>query len=97
MQQLSHIVADKRVEKDLTQAQLAEVAGVSRHTIVNIESGSIADMRMSTLEKVLNVFGYEVSALPIREPSAPSPNENSQAAERLANRLYRQRGANHAL
>jgi len=47
----------------LTQGELAEKAGVGINTIVRIETGEIAEPRVSTLRKLAEALGVETRDL----------------------------------
>lgn len=48
-------IRDARKDQDLTQEELAELAGVSRPTIARVETGS--NISTGTLEKVAKALG----------------------------------------
>lgn len=53
----------RRKERDITQAQLARYADVS-YTLVNrIENGDM-NVQAGSLNKLLNVFGYQIGPVP---------------------------------
>jgi len=58
-------VRDRRIELNLTQAQLAENAGVGRRFVVSLEAGH----RRAELDKVLSVL----HALDIHATALPGP------------------------
>jgi transcriptional regulator with XRE-family HTH domain len=61
-----------RLEKNLTQAQLAEQAGISKRTVERLESGAVAT-QLSGFIRVCRVLGLvERLDLLVPEP-APSP------------------------
>lgn len=68
MRQFGDTIRELRDLRGYTQAQLAEMSGVSRHTICDIESGT-CDPQASTLMAVLNAMGMELRIGPI--PMAP--------------------------
>jgi transcriptional regulator with XRE-family HTH domain len=75
-----------RKEKKLTQAQLAEKAGISRKTLGQIEAGTVADIGIRKVERVLEVLGLELSVR--RRPlkncrGRTNPNDPSLIARRL--------------
>jgi transcriptional regulator with XRE-family HTH domain len=47
-----------RKENNLTQKDLAKIAGCSANTIANLENGSTS-IRFETLEKIIEILGYE--------------------------------------
>lgn len=57
---LAQQVKVARVERGLTQAELAEAAGVSRQTVSNMETGQRAPQE-SALRKLMDVLGIELS------------------------------------
>ncbi len=65
--------------RDITQAELAEIAGVTRETVNKWESGSISNVRTSNINRLREHFGLSVDDL--RSESAG-----------LASRLKRTRG-----
>jgi len=72
LQELGGRLADARIGRNLTQAALAEQAGVSKRTIERLESGKVAT-QLSTFLRVcrtLDLLGRLDALLPA---SAPSP------------------------
>ncbi len=59
---ITHL-AQARKTQQLTQAELAERAGLSRMTVQRLESGSL-DPRLSTLYAMARVLGLELMAVP---------------------------------
>lgn len=49
-----------RKDKDITQAQLAGIAGISRVTLGKLERGELASVSIKTLDLILNAFSYEI-------------------------------------
>lgn len=56
LQEIAVFVRERRRARRLTQQELAELAGVSRWYISNLEHGGSSG-RISELERVLRVFG----------------------------------------
>ena len=56
-------LAHARKAANLTQAELAERAGLSRMTVQRLESGSL-DPRLSTLQELVRVLNMELHAVP---------------------------------
>ena len=54
-------VSELRLQKNLTQEQLAEKAGVDRKTISRIENGD-QGIRLRTINAVLSALGIELCA-----------------------------------
>lgn len=72
LRELGQRIAALRLARNLTQAALAEEAGVSRRTIIRLESGAVA-AQLSAFLRVCRVLGLlqQLDAL-VPEP-APSP------------------------
>jgi transcriptional regulator with XRE-family HTH domain len=66
------VLAETRKRQGLTQAALAEAAGLSRMTVQRIESGDI-DPRLSTLQEMARVLGLDLMAVPAAQPSVADP------------------------
>ncbi len=49
-----------RKEKNITQAELAKMANISRATLSKLENGRIAEVSIVTLNSILNHLGYEL-------------------------------------
>ncbi len=74
-----------RVEKGMTQRELAESSGTSRVTIARIEAGSAGDVRMGTITSLCDALGLEI----VLEPAG--------AGRALATRLAREQEKNRRL
>lgn len=72
---MADAVYHQRTRLGLSQKELAERAHVSRHTIVNIESGRAAGIRMSTLFKVFDALGLEMRLFP-KQVTPPRADED---------------------
>lgn len=57
-----------RKDKQLTQAQLAEMGGISRKTLGQIENGTVADIGIRKVERVLELLGLELTLRPAGAP-----------------------------
>ena len=60
---LSHFIRQRRKEQGISQTQLAQYAEVSLNLVHRIENGD-CNLQLKPLNKILNVFGYEVGAVP---------------------------------
>ena len=60
---MSTRLKEQRVRANLTQAELAKRAGVSKTTIVGIERGTIRDPRPTTLKQLADALGRPVRTL----------------------------------
>ncbi len=72
IQELGRRLARVRLERDLTQAQLAEEAGVSKRTVERLESGEVAT-QLSSFLRVCRVLGMLESFVAVLPVSTPSP------------------------
>jgi len=62
---VAEMLKTARIEADLSQAELAEKAGVSRVTVVRMETLAKGDMSVSILVRLLEAAGYDLRALKI--------------------------------
>lgn len=62
--ELSDFVKEKRNAARLTQPELAEKAGVGLRFVRDLEQGK-ETMRLDKVNQVLQLFGYQVGAIPI--------------------------------
>ncbi|RQR26566.1 helix-turn-helix domain-containing protein [Burkholderia sp. Bp9143] len=62
--EIGQAVAKRRTELDLTQHQLAKLAGVSPLTLSQLEIGTISDVGIRKLIRLLGVLGIEITAHP---------------------------------
>lgn len=69
-QAIGAVIRQRREELGIDQQRLADLAGLSRHGIVNLESGT-GNPRFSTLETVAACLGLELR-LEVRPPGAPA-------------------------
>jgi transcriptional regulator with XRE-family HTH domain len=49
-----------RKEKHITQAQLSEIAGISRVTLGKLERGEVASVSIKTLDIILSALSFEI-------------------------------------
>ena len=61
-------IRQARKEKKLTQAQLASLAGISRKTLSQIETGTVPDIGIRKVERTLDILGLELSLRPAGAP-----------------------------
>ncbi len=71
-------VQKRRQALGLTQTALARLAGLSRATVNGLERGSLADLSMGRLGRLLDVLGLRLQWEPAR---APSDRALAQAAQ----------------
>ncbi len=58
---LAPLLRNLRKNAGLTQAQVAQAAGLSRQRLVGIESGQAANIELNTLIKLLDALGAQLS------------------------------------
>jgi transcriptional regulator with XRE-family HTH domain len=68
MQDLGIRIRQARKEKGLTQAQLADMAGITRKTLSQIETGTVSDIGIRKVGRTLDVLGLELSVRPAGAP-----------------------------
>lgn len=56
-------IRGKRVSLKMTQEELAEKAGVARQTIINLENGLRADVKVLTLVKIAKALDCKVEEI----------------------------------
>lgn len=64
---LPEILRERRVLLRLTQADLADIAGLSIRTIGDIEKGK-GNPSLTSLEKVASILGMEITAVVRKTP-----------------------------
>lgn len=84
LRELGKIIKSKRSEMGFTQLQLAKLAGLSRTTINQIESGTINDVGFNKLADLLSVLGLSFDACPTGAIKHPL-----QVAARTASTSYK--------
>ena len=93
LSELGGRLARVRLERNLTQAQLAEQAGVSKRTVERMESGDVGT-QLSGFIRVCRMLGViERFDLLVPEP-VPSPMEQLKSAGRRRRRASATKAAN---
>jgi transcriptional regulator with XRE-family HTH domain len=59
--ELATILRQRRIEKNISQQQMAEHIGVSRATINAFENARSADIGLRKVLKIIDYLGYEVA------------------------------------
>jgi HTH-type transcriptional regulator / antitoxin HipB len=80
LRDIGQAVREARRAAGLTQAQLAAASGLSRLTIVQLETGALSDLGVRKLERVLAVLDLELA---LRHAS-PAPTLDELSAARRA-------------
>jgi transcriptional regulator with XRE-family HTH domain len=68
--QLREALRRARRAKALSQAALAASSGTSRVTVARLEGGATQDVRVGTVERLCEVLGLELAALPVGTPAS---------------------------
>lgn len=63
VKKVGYKLKEVREEKRMTQEELAEKSGVSRPTIVALETGKTTDVKMSTLQKLASAMDTTVQEI----------------------------------
>lgn len=58
---MQYRVKEARLEKGLSQEELSKIAGISRQTISDLESGEIVNTTTSTLTKLAKALECDVT------------------------------------
>ncbi len=69
--ELGQAIRNRRKLARITQADLADLSGLSVHTLSDLESGK-GNPTLEVLSKLCNVLGLEIQLVP-RKPGDPSP------------------------
>jgi len=73
---LGTVIRKRRKESGLTQAQVAQKAGLSRTTLSKLENGYFGNISVATLDNVLSVLGLGIE-LKARNPFAKYLDQTS--------------------
>jgi len=68
IQRLGLQIRDKRVSRGLTQAELGEIAGLTRQKVVAVEKGS-GSVSVSAYARALGALDCELSVIPAAMPT----------------------------
>ena len=90
LRELGNRLASARLAKNLTQAELAQEAGISKRTIERLESGEVAS-RLSALVRVCRVLGLIERLDSLVPVAAPGPVEQLKLAGRARKRASKPR------
>lgn len=78
---LAPILKALRAERGLTQQQLAGKAGLSISLVTQVEQGSVADPRLSTLIALAGALGVSADRLVAEVLATPAAPEEPAASE----------------
>ncbi|MNW06116.1 anaerobic benzoate catabolism transcriptional regulator [compost metagenome] len=65
---LGNQLREKRVSRGLTQAQLAELAGLTRHKVIAVEKGTLS-VGMIAYARILGALDCELTVVPAVMPT----------------------------
>ena len=65
LSEIGNKIKSLRKEKKVSQETLSKRVGISRNTLSKLENGYIANISIVTLDRVLNVLGYQLDIKPI--------------------------------
>jgi transcriptional regulator with XRE-family HTH domain len=75
-------IRSERRRKGLTQARLAEEAGLSRATLNSLEKGAVRELGFRKIDAILGILGLELAPTRARKGARPSPILIRQMAQR---------------
>lgn len=91
LSELANVVKRQRSEMGLSQERLGELAGLSRATINELETGKLANLSLTRAERLANVLGYGLGVTGIRRPKTDEQHGSAlDAAARSGSISYRE-------
>lgn len=91
LSELSNVVKRQRSEMGLSQERLGELAGLSRATINELETGRLGNLSLTRAERLANVLGYGLGVTGIRKPKLDEqPGGALEVAARSGGISYRE-------
>lgn len=94
LHELGTAVRQRRLEIGLSQQQLADLAGLSRATVNELETGRLKDLSARRLERLANELGFAVGLVGLR----PARDKGAlDAAARIAGVSYATELPSHVL
>ncbi len=82
LRDIGYRVRSERIRKGLTQARLAEEAGLSRATLNGLEKGTVRELGFHKLDAVLGILGLELAPTRATKGTGPSPDLMKRMARR---------------
>lgn len=86
---LAKIVRDERSAQGMTQGQLAQLAGLSRATIVDLEAGRVSELGVSKLERLLAILSLSLVVSSEQVSSPRKQTDPVKLAARTASTSYK--------
>jgi transcriptional regulator with XRE-family HTH domain len=88
LHELSSIVKRQRTDMGLSQERLAELAGLSRATINELESGKLTNLSLIRAERLANILGLGIGVTGVRRTKDERAGSAFDSAVRSANVSY---------
>ncbi len=63
LQHIGQTVHEARKQRGITQLELAELAQVSRYTLIKLENGTASDIQFKTLAAILAALRMEITVI----------------------------------
>jgi len=82
LREIGNRIRSERRRKGLTQARLAEEAGLSRATLNALETGTVRELGFHKLDAILGILGLELAPTRARKGTGPSPFLMKRMAQR---------------
>jgi transcriptional regulator with XRE-family HTH domain len=82
LREIGDRIRSERRRKGLTQARLAEEAGLSRATLNGLEKGTVRELGFHKLDAILGILGLELAPTRARKGTGPSPVLMKRMAQR---------------
>lgn len=86
---LAKIVRDERSAQGMTQGQLAQLADLSRATIVDLEAGRVSELGVSKLERLLAILGLSLAVSSEQRSNPSKQTDPLTLAARTASTSYK--------
>jgi len=68
MKSIGQSIREERKKRGMTQARIAEILGMSRATISQVENGSVQDIGIRKVIRILEILRLEISVRPAGAP-----------------------------
>jgi len=82
LSEIGNRIRSERRKKGLTQARLAEKAGLSRATLNGLEMGTVRELGFHKLEAILGILEFELAPTRARKGTGPPPVLMKRMAQR---------------
>lgn len=82
MKQLGEKIREQRKRYKISQAELARKTGISRTSLSQIESGTITDIGIRKVIRILDYLGFELTVRPAGAPPTLDELREEREAEK---------------